>query len=118
MSGPARSTSISAASDANASSTSPPLNDLPFGGSICLRSDRCRAEFQELGMDSTTFAKWAGMRPEHVEQCLTTGRASRAALRRIRRGIRKAWSAKVGAPADVKHWRRLTLEFLMAEGAA
>jgi len=72
---------------------------------------------EELGIDESTLARW-GMSPGLVHAVLTTGRASRATLRRLKRSLRTSWSVKVNAPADVKHHSRITMKYLSDEIAA
>jgi hypothetical protein len=77
-----------------------------------VRVDRVRDEMAKLGADELTLATWGKMSPGLVHAVLTNGLANRATLRRLKRAIRWAWSDKVGAPEDTRHWARVHMKFL------
>ena len=104
--------------------TSPPattqIEHPPRAPLLLLRIDVLAREMAQLELDEIGLARWAGMSPRSVREILRTGTATRISLRRLRRGLRLAWTNKVGVVggADVEHWRRLTFKYLTADEAS
>jgi len=76
---------------------------------VRVRVDRLRAELRALDLDIDRFAYFAEMTPAHVGAVISSGLASKATLRRIRRGLRVAWAAK---DPDPSHYGRMNLLYL------